>query len=134
MDKEITPREYANKIVEVAYYEIMPNKETITNILEALIKGYADQQNKHLTEQLTKLQGKTNFDEVEVLKELLALNKTAYSDLVNRYSNLFKQLAEKENELSDVRDILLNCRIVIDRNQFPKTYDKVTDKLMKLNP
>lgn len=53
---EILARQYAAKIVEVAYYEVMPNKETITNVLEALIKEYSDQQNKELLARVDELE------------------------------------------------------------------------------
>lgn len=91
-------------------------KETIENIYKAyypndsdcvftshtaseICKDILDQQTKHLAEQLTKLQGKTKFDEVEVLKQQLADTKENEKHYVDKCFSLEEQLAEKSEAL-----------------------------------
>jgi len=93
IEQQITARDYAIKMVDAAYYEVLPNKETIKNVFEALIKEYADQKAKLLTEQ--------------------------FEDVKRQNLELQEQLAEKEKELSEVKkyinDSILSCDIMIEK-------------------
>ncbi len=40
--EKITSKQYAAKIVEVAYHEVLPNKEVVCNIINALIQDDTD--------------------------------------------------------------------------------------------
>ena len=44
--EKITSKQYAAKIVEVAYHEVLPNKETVCNIVTALIDEYTNSKHK----------------------------------------------------------------------------------------
>ena len=67
MSEEIASKQYANKIMAVAHYGINPNKEVIGNIIDALIKEFADQQTKALQDELTQVK-EQNKQLIEILK------------------------------------------------------------------
>jgi len=103
--QKISARQYAAKMVEVAYYEVMPNKETITNVLEALIKEYANQQTKHLTEQLSlkDFELKASDHALADLQSQLTISDAKVKLNYNNAVEFENQLAEKGKELSEVK-------------------------------
>jgi superfamily I DNA and RNA helicase len=96
MSQEITIRDYAKKMVDVAYYETIPNKEAVTNVFEALIKEFTAQQTKSLTEQLAE----ANERIIEL--EKLHKQKVENIGILNKERHkLIEQLAEKEKEFDN---------------------------------
>lgn len=76
MSKEITAKQYASKIVEVAYHEVLPNKENIFFIVEALIKEYSDQNTKPLIDEIAELKNQvSNCNRMIGHLEEISINK-----------------------------------------------------------
>lgn len=62
MTKELI-KKYADKIIEVVYYDTIPDKETVCKVIYALIEEYSDQQTKELQQRVEQLQAKIDeFD------------------------------------------------------------------------
>jgi hypothetical protein len=85
-------KEYASKIVEVAYHEVLPNKETVPKIVDALITEYAEQQIKELQSllDLSNLQLKSSKQDVKELKDEIEKTKQWNLELV--YANKFMSI------------------------------------------
>ena len=115
MSKKITIRDYAKKIVEVAYYEVTPNKETVTNVLEALINECIANETKHLQTQLQELTD-SSYERVKLLtkqfEDVKRQNLELQEKLIKSNEALFlvsktvlklqHQLSEKNNKIDDL--------------------------------
>lgn len=81
MSKELT-KKYADKIIEVVYYDTIPDKETVGKVIYALIDELSGQQTKELQERFKQLQAKidelekANSKHIEWLKEIRNNPKT----------------------------------------------------------
>ena len=122
------------KIDKLADGDLSRMTEAIKDALE-----YADQQTQLLTEQMQSLKDLNNelqdklVNTENILREQLDLKDAAYSDLGNKYSKAFEQLAEKEKELSDLK-VLLNTDSVYQalryccKNPTKTCMDDINDK------
>lgn len=115
--EEITARQYASKIVEVAYYEVMPNKETITNVLEALIIEYSYQQNKQLLDEVDELKSKLilseakvklNYNSIIELQSELKDCTENYNHYVDKCFKLEIELKDKDSDLQHYKKMASN--------------------------
>lgn len=88
MSYNITSKQYAAKIVEVAYFETVPNKETVCNVVEALINEYTNKQTKELLERV---------------EELIELNNSQCGR-INSDREVKEMLRNKINELKNANE------------------------------
>jgi len=79
--EEITSRQYAEKIVEVAFFKTIPHIETICNVVDALINEYANQQNKQLLDEIERLKNEvSNCNRMIGHLEEISINKQSSID------------------------------------------------------
>ena len=89
MSKELT-KKYADKIIEVVYYDTIPDKETVGKVIYALIDELSGQQTKELQENLYKESTRADIlQDVNVklqakIDELENISKEMAEDLTNQ--------------------------------------------------
>lgn len=103
MGQEITSKQYAEKIVEVAYYNfpLVHPKETVIKCVDALVKEYTDQQSKPLLEEIERFKKRNEFLEqtngyTELVQKTMEENKQLQSTISYQQERIGE--LEKSNE------------------------------------
>lgn len=107
MTKELI-KKYADKIIEVVYYDTIPDKETVGKVIYALIDELSCQQTKALTDEIDKLKSKVSnwMDKyIEVNEENKQL-QSRISELEKALENASSKIIDYSSCLTSIQDII----------------------------